>query len=455
MPVALEMALLLLFWALVGSPEALGSQTALPPVTLSPGGTFASSALNNYEAFTSEKDSNIGSTGGPISNPPSTPFMTNELSSLGTSIDEERPTQTVSLENSSVLLETLTVASDPAVSTVSHTVTGGIMTTDSLEITNGTNGPPMNTVTSFLETSHGAGGPPVTMATGFLETSHGASGPSATIATNPLDTSHGASGPPVTMATNPLETSHGASGPPVTMATNPLETSHGASGPHVTMATSSLETSHGASGPPVTMTTNPLETSHGTSGPTISMTTSSVETSHGAGVKISTVITPIIRPSPNPDERSNKMLLVAVLVALLVVIILIVLLLLWRQRQKQRTGALTLNRDGKRNGVVDAWAGPAQVSDEGTVAVTMGGPGDDKGSGVPNGEGSGQRPTLTTFFGRRKSRQDSVALEELKSEPGPSLKGEKEPLMGSEERALEAPFSDGSEAGDGAALQSS
>uniref|UniRef100_H0XNA7 Sialophorin n=1 Tax=Otolemur garnettii TaxID=30611 RepID=H0XNA7_OTOGA len=392
------MALLLLFWALVGSPEALGSQTALPPVTLSPGGTFASSALNNYEAFTSEKDSNIGSTGGPISNPPSTPFMTNELSSLGTSIDEERPTQTVSLENSSVLLETLTVASDPAVSTVSHTVTGGIMTTDS------------------------------------------------------LDTSHGASGPPVTMATNPLETSHGASGPPVTMATNPLETSHGASGPHVTMATSSLETSHGASGPPVTMTTNPLETSHGTSGPTISMTTSSVETSHGAGVKISTVITPIIRPSPNPDERSNKMLLVAVLVALLVVIILIVLLLLWRQRQKQRTGALTLNRDGKRNGVVDAWAGPAQVSDEGTVAVTMGGPGDDKGSGVPNGEGSGQRPTLTTFFGRRKSRQDSVALEELKSEPGPSLKGEKEPLMGSEERALEAPFSDGSEAGDGAAL---
>lgn len=129
--------------------------------------------------------------------------------------------------------------------------------------------------------------------------------------------------------------------------------------------------------------------------------------------------------------------------ALLVVVVLLVLLLLWRRRQKRRTGALTLSRGGKRNGVVDAWAGPAQVSDEEAAIRTAGVSGGDKGSGAPEAG----RPTLTTFFGRRKSRQGSLALEELTAGSAPSAKGEEEPLVGSEEGAAEAPASDGAGVG--------
>lgn len=146
------------------------------------------------------------------------------------------------------------------------------------------------------------------------------------------------------------------------------------------------------------------------------------------------------------------MLLVPMLIALIVVLALVALLLLWRQRQKRRTGALTLSGGGKRNGVVDAWAGPARVPDE--EATTASGPGGNKGSEVLETEGSGQRPTLTTFFSRRKSRQGSLVLEELKPGSGPNLKGEEEPLVGSEDEAVETPTSDGPQAKDEAAPQS-
>lgn len=150
------------------------------------------------------------------------------------------------------------------------------------------------------------------------------------------------------------------------------------------------------------------------------------------------------------------MLLVPVLVALLVVIVLLALLLLWRRRQKRRTGILTLSGGGKRNGVVDAWAGPARVPDEEAMTTTAGGAGGNKDSGVPETVVSGQRPTLTTFFGRRKSRQGSLAMEELKSGSGPNLKGEEEPLVGSEDEAVEAPTCNGPEpeGGDEAARSS-
>lgn len=145
------------------------------------------------------------------------------------------------------------------------------------------------------------------------------------------------------------------------------------------------------------------------------------------------------------------MLLVPVLVALLVVIVLLALLLLWRQRQKKRTGVLMLSRSGNHNGVVDAWAGPAKVPDEEATTTMIGGAGGNKDSGVPETEVSGQRPTLTTFFSRRKSRQGSLPLEELKSGSGTNLKGEEEPLVGSEDEAVEAPTSNGPEVGDGSA----
>lgn len=102
--------------------------------------------------------------------------------------------------------------------------------------------------------------------------------------------------------------------------------------------------------------------------------------------------------------------------------------------------------------MVDAWAGPARVPDE--EATTTSGAGGNKGSEVLETEGSGQRPTLTTFFSRRKSRQGSLVLEELKPGSGPNLKGEEEPLVGSEDEAVETPTSDGPQAKDEAAPQS-
>lgn len=266
-----------------------------------------------------------------------------------------------------------------------------------------------------------------------------------------------ASDPPVTIinpvissavASTSLETFKVTSAPPVTVTSSTMT-----SGPLVATTVSS-ETS----GPPVTMATWSLGLSKETHGLPATIATSSVESSSVAGgtpvssTKISTTSTPNPITTMPPHQRSSGMLLVSMLIALMVVLVLVALLLLWRQRQKRRTGALTLSRGGKRNGAVDAWAGPARVPDE--EATTASGSGGNKSSGAPETDGSGQRPTLTTFFSRRKSRQGSVALEELKPGTGPNLKGEEEPLVGSEDEAVETPTSDGPQAKDGAAPQS-
>ncbi|XP_044771043.1 leukosialin [Neomonachus schauinslandi] len=216
-----------------------------------------------------------------------------------------------------------------------------------------------------------------------------------------------------------------------TMATGSLETSDVAGGPPVTMATGSLETSDVDGGPLVTMTTDSLPIPKWTSDSPISM------------VKIPTVTTSASSKNRSSTQLSDQgtkgTLLVAVFVALLVVIVLVVLLLLWRQRQKRRTGALTLSRGGKRNGVVDAWAGPAQVPDEEALTAIAVGSGAEKGSGGPEGERAGRQPTLTTFLDRGKSQQCSLGLEELKAGSAPLLKGEAEPLVGSKDEASEQP----------------
>nr|XP_051690951.1 leukosialin isoform X3 [Oryctolagus cuniculus] len=280
-----------------------------------------------------------------------------------------------------------------------------------------------------------------------------------TTAASSGETSRGTSGTPITMATSSVETSRGTSRPSVTMETSSVETSRGTSRPSVTMETSSVETSRGTSRTPIAMATSSVLTSRGTSGTPIAMATSSVLTSRGtsgsrgSAEQIPTMTTEEPSGNASIQSKSGGLVPVAVLIAVLMVIVLVALLLLWRRRQKHRTGILMLNRSGERNGVVDAWAGPARVADEEAVVATAQGPGGDKASGVPKTEESGRRPTLTTFFGRPKSRQCSVALEELRSGPGPSLSAEEEPLVGSEEGVEDAPTSNGPEVGPGAAPQ--
>ncbi|CAN0489403.1 unnamed protein product [Rangifer tarandus platyrhynchus] len=294
-----------------------------------------------------------------------------------------------------------------------------------------------------------------TMATSPLETTNGTSGTPVSMATSPLETSSGTSKLLLTMATSSLEISGGTSRSPVTMATSSLETSSGTREPLVTTATNSLKTINMTSGSPVIMKTSSPEISKGTSGLLVTMPATSLKTPMGTSGSTSPGVT---TSSPNistnvsrrdkliPAQGTKGTLLVAVLVALLVVVVLGALILLWRRRQKRKTGVLTLSRSGKRNGVVDAWAGVARVSDEEAMTATEGASGGNSDSDGPHREGSGQQPTLTTFFGRQKSRQGSVALEELKAGPASSLKAEEEPLVGNEDEGAKAPTSNGPEA---------
>ncbi|XP_053527720.1 leukosialin isoform X1 [Artibeus jamaicensis] len=430
-PVVMEMILLLLFFG--GYLASLEASTPInSPFTLVTNSSEApklSSMASNYTPRVPEKNDSTGHQTVP---PSSAPYTASEVSSpetfvaasSGLSIAGPTISQEVSTEKPSVFQEISNVNSNPtppAMNTLGlHNMTGGTRTTSTLETSSGNSGPPITMGTSSQESSSGTSGLPITMGTSSQESSSGTSGLPVTMATSSQESSSGTSGLPVTMATSSLDTSNTTSGPPITIATSYLETSSGTSVFPGTMTTSSLETS----GSPTSWGTVPI------------MTAPKASTNTDSG------------PSVSPDQRTNNTLIVAVLVALLVVIVLLALLLLWRQRQKRRTGALTLSRGGKRNGVVDAWAGPARVSDEEAVITTAGGSGGDKGSGIPEGEGSSRGPTLTTFFGRRKSRQGSLALEELKAGSTSSLKGEEEPLVGSENGAVEAADSDGQEVGD-------
>uniref|UniRef100_A0A8I3NVW7 Sialophorin n=1 Tax=Canis lupus familiaris TaxID=9615 RepID=A0A8I3NVW7_CANLF len=373
--------------------------------------------------------------------------------SLALHVMADRIMATDTLETSTVASEPFTIMATDSLET--SAVASGPLTTmaaDSLETSAVASGPLTTVATGSLETSAVASGPLTTMATGSLETTTVASGPLTTMAADSLETSAVASGPLTTVATGSLETSAVASGPLTTMATGSLETSAVASGPLTTVATGSLETSAIASGPPTIMAADSLETSTVASGPSTIMATNSLETPKGAsGFPISTVKIFTNRTSGDSQplgQELNRTQLVAVLVAVLVVIVLLGLLLLWRQRQKRRTGALTLGRGGKRNGVVDAWAGPARVCDEEALTAAAGGPGGERGPGVSEVDGSGQQPMLTTFFEKRKSHRDSVELVELEARSALVPKGEEEPLMDNKEEAAEVPASEGPEAGE-------
>ncbi|XP_060029032.1 leukosialin [Erinaceus europaeus] len=247
-----------------------------------------------------------------------------------------------------------------------------------------------------------------------------------------------------TNASRDQDMTSGTTGLPVTTPTYFLDTSSETKGLSVTTANNFLKTP----GLSVSLTTSSPEISSGTSGHSVSTAATSLAPSKGtsssvSGPNPSATTFPQSSPPLTTSQESRGGLLFPVLVALLVAIVLVILLLLWRRRQKGRTGVLMLSGAGKRNGVVDTWAGPTRVPDEEApvATATSSEDKDDKGAGVPDREGSGRRPTLTTFFGRRKSRQGSVALEELKACSDPNH--EEDPLVGSEDVAVESPISKG------------
>ncbi|XP_020740279.2 leukosialin [Odocoileus virginianus] len=469
MPVALKMILLLF---LFGSMEAKNVTEASPnstPLWTSETTTRSLSSVSGIPTFNSMTTSlttnkfpemgdnpgtqtfllfSIPDTANVVSSPETSP-----AASRGSPVSESTISQEDSTKKSTMPMKIPDGPSIPGVSVTKTigfpTMTGKTMATSPLETTNGTSETPVTMATSPLETTNGTSGTPVTMATSPLETTNGTSGTPVAMATSPLETSSGTSKLLLTMATSSLEISGGTSRSPVTMATSSLETSSGTSEPLVTTATNSLKTINMTSGSPVIMKTSSPEISKRISGLLVTTPATSLKTPMGTSGSSSPGVTP-----SGPNTSTNKLipaqgakgtLLVAVLVALLVVVVLGALILLWRRRQKRKTGVLTLNRSGKRNGVVDAWAGVARVSDEEAMTATEGASGGNSDPDGPHREGSGQRPTLTTFFGRQKSRQGSVALEERKAGPASSLKAEEEPLVGNKDEGAEAPTSNGPE----------
>lgn len=259
------------------------------------------------------------------------------------------------------------------------------------------------------------------------------------------------------LATSSPESSSEAAGSTFILTTGSSGPTSGAMDSTFDPATGSLEPSSGATGPPLIPSTGSLDLSKGTSELSVSRVTSSLKTPKRIVVLPTALVerstttslkdsTKISGSSPNPN-KGMKGTLLPVIVTLLVFLVLVVLLLLWRQRQKRHSGVLSLNGATKRNGV-DAWAGRAPVSGEEVLTVTVADTQNDKGSEVPQGEVCGRRPTLTTFFSRRKSCQGSVALEDLGPGAAPGLKPEEESLIGAGD-AVEAPTLDGLEAGGG------
>ncbi|KAL1287494.1 SPN [Ovibos moschatus] len=436
MPFALEMILLLLLFGSMRAENLTEVSPSSSPSRISkPTTDFLSSSVSGKLTFNSVATSLTTNKASKMSDnlehqtfPPS--YIPNVVSSLETSpaasrdspVSESTISQEDSTEKSTMPMKISDTPSIPGVSVMKPTglptMTGETMATSPLETSNGTSGTPVTMATSPLETSSETSKVLLTMATSSLEISGGTSRPPVTMATSSLETSSGTREPLVTTATSSLKTISMTSGSPVIMKTGPPKTSKGSSGLLVTMPATSLKTPMGTSGP----------TSHG-------VTTSSPNTATNVSRRDKLI----------PAQGTNSILLVVVLVALLVVVVLVASVLLWFRRQKRKTGVLTLSRSGKRNGVVDAWAGVARVSDEEAMTATEGASGGNNDSDGPHREGSGQRPTLTTFFGRRKSRQGSMALEELKAGAASNLKGEEEPLVCKEDEGAEAPTSNGPE----------
>ncbi|XP_072453677.1 leukosialin [Notamacropus eugenii] len=151
-----------------------------------------------------------------------------------------------------------------------------------------------------------------------------------------------------------------------------------------------------------------------------------------------------VSPADKLKQEGDNSLVVILVVVILTVTLLVVLFLLWRQRQRRRTGALMLVGSGKHKGAGDAWAGPVQPTEDQAASGSAAVEGE---TGNLEGEGTGRRPTLTTFFGRRKSRQGSVMLEDLEGGTATNnLKDESEPLVENMDGAVKPPVTDGSNA---------
>ncbi|XP_044928485.1 leukosialin [Mustela putorius furo] len=464
-PAAMRVSLFLLllggFWTQEVIPEpqditATSKEPVLGGSSVSPASTFFEAQnldLATPSPVTTKVPEEGNSTGHQVSSPSSDLRTTKEgsfpeASTAATSdlhVSDPTTSWKVSTQESTSLEINATgnPAETPRNSLALHVVTDGTVTPGSLETSDGAGGPPVTMATSSLETFDVTGGPPVTMATGSLETFDVTGGPPVTIATGTLETFDVTGGPPVTMATGSLETFDVTGGPPVTIATGTLETFDVTGGPPVTIATGTLETFDVTNGPPVTMATGSPRIPKETHSSPIS-TVEILAATTSASLKDT-------RSTQLPGQGTKGTLLVAVLVALLVVLVLVALLLLWRQRQKRRTGALTLSGGGKRNGVVDAWAGPAPAPDEEALTVgPTGGSGGEKSLGASVGAGGGRQPTLTTFFDRRKSQQGCLELGELKAGSGPRLQGEEEPLVGrNDDEAAEGPGAGGAAAPQG------
>lgn len=117
---------------------------------------------------------------------------------------------------------------------------------------------------------------------------------------------------------------------------------------------------------------------------------------------------------------TNHWYIVIAVVAL--ALLLLAVCLVWNVHRRRSTGSTsfqTTNKKKKKGGE-DAWAGPVHMPEDNAIPVDV---------VVDESDQSGKLLTLTTFFNKRKSRQCSVAMENVNVQSQKPAKEEAAPLL--------------------------
>nr|XP_033800305.1 leukosialin [Geotrypetes seraphini]XP_033800306.1 leukosialin [Geotrypetes seraphini] len=143
--------------------------------------------------------------------------------------------------------------------------------------------------------------------------------------------------------------------------------------------------------------------------------------------------------TPIARQGINHLYLIIVFVILLLLILGFCFVCVAKKKRRSGSTSFPIKKHKKRE---DAWAGPVMIPEDNVI------PAEDMEEGKDKDQ-AGKHLTLTTFFGKRKSRQCSVLLEDVTVNVEQPAKEEEKPLvdqeangqMTSNEKSIEPPTS--------------
>ncbi|XP_030066009.1 leukosialin [Microcaecilia unicolor] len=141
--------------------------------------------------------------------------------------------------------------------------------------------------------------------------------------------------------------------------------------------------------------------------------------SSSSTMKISTLLT-----DTTPVEKKGINHLYLIIVVVILFLLIMVFCFVCVAKKKRRSGSTSFHVKKHKKGE-DAWAGPVMIPEDNGMAAEDMEEGKDK-------DQAGKHLTLTTFFGKRKSRQCSVLLEDVTVNVDQPAKQEEKPLLNQE-----------------------